>query len=89
MQYEVQIITGNGQPVRAKYGNKDVSGPGINNDPIIAEALKVWEDGVEVVEVTTTATVLKVSEAVEESDEAAEEAVEGDESAETEDAEAA
>ena len=42
MMYEVQIIGSNKRARRVIYGNKDISGPGITSDPIVAAAVKEW-----------------------------------------------
>lgn len=41
--YEVRIMGQNGRALRAMYGGKDLSGPGLHSDPIVSEAIRAWE----------------------------------------------
>lgn len=42
MEFNVKIISSGGRAVRAIYGDKDISGPGMAKDPIVAEAIFAW-----------------------------------------------
>ena len=43
--FDVKIIGDHKRPIRVQYGTKDVIGVNLGADPIIAEALKGWEEG--------------------------------------------